>query len=70
MQLAISLQQDFHFAFGFLQFLAAGTGQFHALIEKLQRVIERDVALLKFGHDFFQPLERLFKFRQAQTPLG
>src|ERR1039457_1133527 len=68
MQLAISLQQDFHFAFGFLQFLAAGTGEFHALIEKFQRVIERDVPLLEFSHDFFQPLETLFKLGQGQTP--
>src|ERR1035441_9752956 len=68
MQLAISLQQDFHFAFGFLQFLAAGTGKFHALIEKLQRAIERDVPLLEFGHDFFQSLERLFKLGQGQAP--
>jgi len=69
MQLAIALQQDFHFAFGFFQLLAAGTGKFHALIEKLQRAIERDVPLLEFSHDLFQSLERLFEFRQAQTPL-
>ena len=33
------------------------TGKFHALIEKLQRVVEGNVSLFKFSHDFFQPLE-------------
>ena len=69
LQLAISLQQDLHFAFGFLQLLAAGTGKFHALIKKLQRVVKGDVSLLKFSYDFFQSLETLFEFRQAQTPV-
>jgi hypothetical protein len=70
MEFAIALQQDFHFAFGFFQLLAAGTGKFHALIEKLQRVIQGNISLFQFGHDFFQSLETLFEFRQSQTPFA
>ena len=70
LQLAISLQQDFHFAFGFLQFLAAGAGEFHAFIEKFQSMVEGDISLFQFGHDFFQSFETLFELGQAQTPVN
>src|SRR5208283_3546304 len=68
LKLAIALQQNFNFAFGLLQFLAAGTGKFHALVKELQRVVERDVALLQIGNNLLQPLEALFKFGHDPTP--
>src|SRR5271166_5624734 len=68
LKLAIALQQDLDFAFGLLQFLAAGTGKFHALVKELQRVVERYVTLLQFGNNLFQPLEALFKLGQYPTP--
>jgi len=40
---AIALQQDFNLAFGFFEFLAAGTGQLHALVKKLQRPVEGNI---------------------------
>jgi len=61
LKLAIALQQNLNFPFSLLQFLAAGTGKFHALVEELQRVVERNVTLLQFGNNLFQPLEALFK---------
>jgi len=69
LQLAIALQQNFHLAFGFFEFLAAGTGQFHALVKKLQRPVEGYVSLFQFSYDRFQTLERFLKLGQAQTPL-
>src|SRR5271157_1033716 len=45
LKLAIALQQDFDFAFGFLQFLAAGTGQLHALVKEFQRLVEGNISL-------------------------
>jgi hypothetical protein len=65
LELAIALQQDFNLAFGFFQFLAAGTGQLHALIKKLQRPVEGNVSLFQFRDDGFQTLERFFKLGQA-----
>src|SRR5271167_1029924 len=68
LKLAIALQQNFDFAFGFLQFLPAGTGKLHALVKELQRMLEGDITLLQFGNNLFQSLEALFKLGQDQTP--
>jgi hypothetical protein len=65
LQLAIALQQDFNFTFGFFQLLAAGTRELHALIKKLQRPVEGNVSLFQFRDDGFQTLERFFKLGQA-----
>jgi hypothetical protein len=54
LKLPILLQQDFHFAFCLFEFLPAGTGKLHSFLEQLQRVLERNVALLKFRHDCLQ----------------
>src|SRR5271157_4292291 len=70
LKLAIPLQHDFNLAFGFLQLLAAGTGELHAFVEELQCLVQGDISLLQFGNDLFQPLEALFKFGQAQDPVS
>jgi hypothetical protein len=31
-------------------------------------VVERDIALFQFRHDFFQSLQTLFELGQVQTP--
>jgi hypothetical protein len=64
---AVLLQQDLYAAFRFLQFLAAGGGELHAFFKKVERALERDVALLKLTKDLLQPLEALFKFGQCKT---
>jgi hypothetical protein len=45
LKLAIALQKDLYFAFGFFQFLAAGTGELHAFIKEFQSVVERNISL-------------------------
>jgi hypothetical protein len=70
LQLAISLQQDFYLALGLFQFLAAGTRELHAFVEKLQCPIERDISLFQFRNDDFQPLETFLEFGQTLDSLN
>lgn len=64
LKLAVLLEENFDFALGFLQFLAAGSGKLDTLLEQGESLLQGNVALFQFVYDLFQPLQALFKIRQ------
>ena len=68
LKLAVTLQQDFHLALGFFEFLPTGTRKLHAFVKKLERPIEGHITLFQFSYDRFQALQGLFELCQVPTP--
>ena len=69
LELPILFQQDFHFAFRFFQFFAAGPGKLHSFLEERQRLFQGDITLFQFPHNLLQTLEAVLKFRQRDPLL-
>jgi hypothetical protein len=46
--------QQFHARLGFFQLLAARLTELHALLEQLQRALQRQLATLHLAHDVFE----------------
>jgi hypothetical protein len=67
-KLAVLLEQNFHFTLGVFEFFPAGTGKFHAFLEKRQGLFQGHIALFEFLNDLFQTLKAFFKFRQSRAP--
>jgi hypothetical protein len=70
LDLAVLLQENFHFAFSILQLFSAGGGKLHSFFEKSQRFFQGYLTLFQFLNDLFQALNAFFKFRQREKLLG
>src|SRR3954463_10685533 len=60
------LQKYFNLALGSFQLRAAVVRKLHAFLKQRQRLLERDLALLKLVHDLFKPLQALFKLGHGE----
>jgi hypothetical protein len=69
LELTVLLKQNFDFALGFLELLAAAVGELNSLFEQFQSLFQSDVSTLQFIDDFFEPLQAIFELGQSESLL-
>ena len=68
LEFPVLLQENFDFAFRFLQLLASVVGKLDALFKEFKRLLEWNLSLLQLIHNFFKALKAFLKLGQVTPP--